>query len=289
MLSKRGCHNGWLYDIIYLNLMHGGIIVSTNSMFKEKMEVVFDIDRIVQAMFVTISTADISLSKKERQIYHSYIKIMAELGWPAYNDGDLNFHKRIVNLVETRQYEKIEPEIYNHYDAEYIKNLQDFMENIPIVNSARLTILKEAFTLYNLEYYYGSVVLLTSQIAGIVKDIERELSNNGISFDPNSKKLLGSRYKVSYGNEKAKVILTLLESSKYSDVEREHLYSIGYFRSILFSNKLEGDDLFHHTNRNMVFHGEQLTFGSKEQALKLILCIDMLYFVADVLYRELII
>jgi len=251
-------------------------------------ELVFDIDKIARILCAGIHPINVTMSEKERQTYHFYIRIMAELGWPAYNDGDLDFHKHIVNLVETEQYEKVEEAIYDHYDTVYIKELQELLEDAPLINGERLPILKEAFTLYSLGYYYGSVTLLTSQIGGIAKDIERELMKKGICFDSDNEKLLDSRYRVSKSSEKANVIIALLESSKFNDEEREYSYSIGYFRSIFFNEKLKGDDLLHHTSRHMVFHGDQLTFGTKEQALKLILCIDILYCVADVLYKELI-
>lgn len=262
--------------------------MSITKLIARNNEFVFDLEKIFKAVPANNSLICLEMSEKERKTYHTYIRIMAELGWPAYNDGDFDFHKHIVDLFKTGQHEKIETAIYDHYDKEYIEKLQDYIEEAPLVNNKRIPILKEAFTLYNLEYYYGSAALLTSQIAGIAKDIEQELLEHDICFDPYNDKLLESRYKVSKTSEKAGIIRILLEGSKYNDEEREYLFSIGYFRSKVFSNKLIGDDQLHHINRNMFFHGEQLTFGSKEQVLKLILCIDMLYNVADVLYTNLL-
>lgn len=252
------------------------------------MEIVFDIDKIVKALFAGVQPLDITMSAKERLIYHSYIRIMDEFGWPAYNDSDFEFHKQIVELYETGQSEKIDSAIYDHYDTAYLQQLQESMEDTPLINSDRLPGLKEAFALYNLGFYRGCVALLITQIGGIVKDIEQELLKNNIHFDPHNEKLLESQYIASKGSEKGKVIMTLLAMGKYNDEEGESEYSIEYFRSIIFKNHLKGDDLFHHTNRHMVVHGDQLTFGSKEQALKMILCIEMLYDAADVLYTELI-
>ena len=263
--------------------------MSIKLVFGRTKEIVSNIDELIKAAFESTFATDSTMSKKERQTYHYYIRIIAELGWPAYNDADFDFHKHIVDLVETEQYEKIEDAIYDHYDAVYIQELQEILEDAPLINSGRLPILKEAFLLYNLGYYYGSVALLISQIGGIAKDIERELLNNGVCFDPDNEKLLESRYRVTRTSEKGKVIMALLENYKYNDEEKENLYSIGYFRSIVFNDQLKGEDLLHHTSRHMLLHGEQLTFGSKEQALKLILCVDILYNAAYVLYNELII
>ena len=66
--------------------------------------------------------------------------------------------------------------------------------------------------------------------------------------------------------------------------KKENIYNlIGYFRSIIFSDKLDESRLDTDVSRNMVFHGEQLTFGSKDQALKLIICIDSLWWVSELL------
>ena len=266
-----------LFEAIYME----EYIMSIKLVMNRGNELVFDIDKIAKILCAGIHPINVTMSEKERQTYHFYIRIMAELGWPAYNDGDVDFHKHIVDLVETEEYEKVEDAIYNHYDAVYIKEFQEFLEDAPLINSERLPILREAFTLYSLGYYYGSVTLLISQIGGIAKDIERELLNKGVCFDSDNEKLLDSRYRVSRPSEKAKVIIALLESSKFNDEEGEHSYSIGYFRSIVFNEKLKGDDLLHHTSRHMVFHGDQLTFGTKEQALKLILCIVLIRFVCS--------
>lgn len=127
---------------------------------------------------------------------------------------------------------------------------------------------------------------MMSQIVGIVKDIEDFLIRNGSSYNPKNEELLSSRYHVTKNSEKGKTIVTLLEGKDLNDEQGEYLYLIGYFRNKIFSNKLETYDLTSQVNRHMIFHGEQLTFGSKEQALKLILCIDSLCWIAEVLCNK---
>lgn len=271
--------------------------MSNKSSKNKEFVVTFDADAIIQAILGSKTPIDTTMSKKERLTYYAYIRIMAELGWPAYNDGDVDFHERIVELVENERFDELEASIYDHYDAVYIKDLQELLEDIPLINKERLPVLKEAFMLYNLGYYYGSVTLLISQIVGIVKDIAAELWGKGMEFDDDHLRLLNTRYDLDIKednlkkhklNEKAKALLALLEGHKYNDEEREYLYLIGYFRCKLFCDKLNDEDILHHANRNMIFHGEQISFGSKEQALKLILCVDALCCVAYVIHEELI-
>lgn len=247
---------------------------------------VFDMSIIVEAISKELSQDDFRVAKTHKKNYHKYIRIMAELGWPAYMDGDYNFHERIVSLCKNGTQDLILNAIYEHYDALYIQYLQESLEESKVICKNRIPLFKEAFLLYNLGYYYGSVTLLLTQLAGIIKDIDCYLSEMGLEYDEDSFKLLNTRYKVSKNGEKGKILLTLLEGRKYNDEDNEYLYLIGYFRSLLFAEKLDNDCLTTQINRNMIFHGEQVTFGSKEQALKLILCIDSLLWVCEVLYKR---
>lgn len=243
----------------------------------------FDIEKVVEALVRVVSEKEFDLSEIEKQNYHDYIRIVAELEWPAFLDGDYDFHEQIVELYRKGYHDEIKAAIYDHYDAVYVKDLQDRLEESSVIKKERIPILKEAFLLYNLGYFYGSVTLMMSQITGLVKDVEEHLKQRGISYKPQNEQLLSTRYHVSKSSEKGKTIVTLLEGKDRNDEQGEYLYLIGYFRSKVFSNKLEANALMSHANRHMIFHGEQLTFGSKEQALKLILCIDSLCWIAEVL------
>lgn len=231
---------------------------------------------------------DFNLSKEEKENYHQFIWNMAEIGWPAYMDGDLDFHKTINALFENGEYDEIINTIYSHYDNDYIEILAKQIEDSCVLKKDRIPVIQEALELYKLGYYYGSVAILLSQIIGIVKDIESFCEENNMPFNSENEKQLLARYKVSINSDKKRVIAALMEGMDRNDVEREYLYLIGYFRNIVFYNELsEESQLTTDVNRNMVLHGEQLTFGSKEQALKLILCTDALFWVSEVLSEEL--
>lgn len=251
-----------------------------------KFNAEFDPERIVEAVIRAVPEHELDMSELEKINYHDYIRKMAEIEWPAFLDGDVDFHEQIIRLYNEGLFEKIKETIYNHYDAIYIKDLQDQLEASSVIKEGRIPILKEAFLLYHLGYFYGSVTLMMSQIIGIVKDIEDFLIQNGSSYNPKNEELLSLRYHVTKNSEKGKTILTLLEGKDLNDEQREYLYLIGYFRNKIFSHKLEVCDLTSQVSRHMIFHGEQLTFGSKEQALKLILCIDSLCWIAEVLCNK---
>lgn len=256
----------------------------------------FEIEKISKAVsdaffkseFYVEPKIDFQLSKEEKESYHQFIWNMAEIGWPAYMDGDLDFHKTINALFENGEYDEIINTIYSHYDNDYIEILAKQIEDSCVLKKDRIPVIQEALELYKLGYYYGSVAILLSQIIGIVKDIESFCEENNMPFNPENEKQLLARYKVSINSDKKRVIAALMEGMDRNDVEREYLYLIGYFRNIIFYNELsEESQLTTDVNRNMVLHGEQLTFGSKEQALKLILCTDALFWVSEVLSEDL--
>ena len=250
------------------------------------LNVEFDMEKVIEAVTRVVSERAFDISKLEKKNYYNYIRIMAEIEWPAFLDGDFDFHEQIVELYDKGLFEEIEEAIYSHYDAIYIKDLQDQLEASSVIKEGRIPILKEAFLLYHLGYFYGSVTLMMSQIIGMVKDIEDHLIQTGSAYKSQNEELLSTRYRVSKKSEKGKTIATLLEGKDKNDEQGEYLYLIGYFRNKIFSNKLEVGDLTTQVNRNMIFHGEQLTFGTKEQALKLILCIDSLCWIAEVLHNK---
>lgn len=250
------------------------------------LNVEFDMEKVIEAVTRVVSERAFDISKLEKKNYYDYIRIMAEIEWPAFLDGDFDFREQIVELYDKGLFEEIEEAIYSHYDAIYIKDLQDQLEASSVIKEGRIPILKEAFLLYHLGYFYGSVTLMMSQIIGMVKDIEDHLIQTGSAYKPQNEELLSTRYRVSKKSEKGKTIATLLEGKDKNDEQGEYLYLIGYFRNKIFSNKLEVGDLTTQVNRHMIFHGEQLTFGTKEQALKLILCIDSLCWIAEVLYNK---
>lgn len=246
----------------------------------------FDIDRIVAAASLALYGGTYDLNLEEENNYHDFIRIMANLGWPAFLDGDIDFHVEIIKLYKEDSLTGIYSAIFNHYNSVYIEELQTQLEESRIIDKLRLPLFKEALLLYNLGYYYGCITIMLSQIVGIIKDIETFLSSFGIKYDDNNNKLLNSRYHISDRSEKGRIVAALLEGKNCNDLQGEYLYLIGYFRTKIFSNKLDESDMLKHVNRNMIFHSEQLTFGTKEQALKIILCIDSLCWLADVLYQQ---
>lgn len=250
-------------------------------------EVVFDISKIIAAITKAYEATEqeklAQLKAEERENYSKYVRIMAELDWPAFLEYDPDFHNKIIECVDALDEQGIENAIFEHFDTLFLKDLQNRCAYSEVIKKERVPLIKEALRLYKNGCYYGTVAILITQIAGFVADIEDYMKMVGRSFNEKNVRLLDSRYKVSKGNEKGRLIKTLLEAKDANDEVGEYNYLIGYLRMIVFGNQLEDEELQHNVNRNMVCHGTQTNYGTKEQALKIILCIDSLETVADIL------
>ena len=142
---------------------------------------------------------------------------------------------------------------------------------------------KEAFLLYQLGYYYGAVSILITQIVGITADIEKYLKRNNASYDPKTLELIEKRYGFNHVNDTSRVMTAVLESKQIDENEGEYGFLMGYLRFKIFDTHISKEEMEKHVNRHLLCHGAQLNYGTKEHALKVILCIDALATVAAVI------
>ena len=78
----------------------------------------------------------------------------------------------------------------------------------------------------------------------------------------------------------------VLEAKDVDGVAGEYDYLIGYLRMKVLGDKLSEEDLSEHANRHAICHGRQCNYGSKEHALRTILCIAALECAADVIAEQ---
>ena len=148
-------------------------------MKRDGREVLFDMEKIAAAVEKAMQSTSYydRLTDEEQENYHSYVRIMAELDWPAYINGDTIFHQMIIDSYASNGRQGVESAIYDYYGALYLKNLEDQLASSEVIKKERLPLFHEAFLLYQLGYYYGSVAILITQIIGITADIEKFLKN----------------------------------------------------------------------------------------------------------------
>lgn len=222
-------------------------------------------------------------SEREQENYHDYVRIMAELDWPAYINGDTIFHQIVVDRYESEGVPGVEAAIYDYYGALYLKDLEDQLTASSVIKKERLPLFHEALLLYQLGYYFGAVAILITQIIGITADIEQFLKKNNASYDPKTLNLIRKRYGFDHTNDVSRVMTAVVEGMSIDDDENEYGFLLGYLRFKVFRTHMPETDTEKHVNRHMICHGTQLNYGTKEHALKVILCIDALAWVAEVI------
>lgn len=235
------------------------------------------VEAIVDASYLERST------EEERENYQKFVLIMAELDWPAFLEYDPDLHAEIISCVEVEDVEGIIDTLYSYFGALFLKELEERIEESEVIQPKRLPAIREAILLYQLGYYYGAVAILITQMEGILSDIDEYIVRTGRLYNEKNLRLIDTRYKVSLKKEKGLVIKTLLEAKDVDGVTREYDYLIGYLRMKVLGDKLSEEELSEHANRHEICHGKQCNYGSKEHALKIILCIDALEYVATVI------
>ena len=245
----------------------------------------FDIAKITAAVEKAMQSRPFSEThtQEESKNYHDYIRLLAELDWPAYINGDSAFHQLVLNRYESEGETGVVSAIYDYYGALYLKDLEEQISESIVIRKERLSLVHEAFLLYQLGYYYGAVAILISQLVGITADIENFLKTNNASYHPNTLKLIEKRYRVTSATDTGRVMTAVVEGKRINDDEGEYGYLLGYLRFKVFNTHMPKDETKKHANRHLLCHGAQLNYGTKEHALKVILCIDALAWIAEVI------
>ena len=259
-----------------------------NVMHRNGSTIAFDIEKIVAAVEKAWQSSSHNefYTQEEHQNYHRYVRILAELEWPAYINGDTAFHTLIIDRYETDGEKGVKEEIYRYYGALYLKDLEEQLSASSVINRERLPLFHEALLLYQLGYYYGSVAILTPQIVGITAYIEKHLKMNNTSYDPETLRLIKKRYGFDHTNDTSRVMTAVLEGKSLDDDQNEYGFLLGYLRFKTFHTHIPEKEMERHVNRNMLCHGAQLNYGTKEHALKTILCIDALAWVAEIIAKS---
>ena len=262
----------------------------SHSKKSEKSIIVFDTSALRQAIEKAFEVAYANYStpttENESENYRKFIRIMSELDWPAFLEYDPDLHTEIISCVEAEDADGITDALYNHFNGLFLKELEDRLEASTVIQPDRLPVIQEALLLYRLGYFYGSVSILITQLEGIISDIDEYISRSAKTYNAKNLRLLDTRYKVKRNSQKGIMIKILLDAKDINAEDHEYDYLIGYLRMKMFNGSLSEEELSEHANRHAICHGEQCNYGSKEQALKVILCIDALEYVAEVISEQ---
>lgn len=254
--------------------------------FTRTGEVVFDMDKIAAAIEKAYQTELAAEREVEAEQYRKYIAVMRKLGWPAFLDGDTDFHEKIIESFEGGSLESIKCLIYEHYNHLYLVGLEERISESYVIKKDRLPSLSEALLLYQLRYYHGAVAIITPQLIGIVSDLERYMEDNSISYNPDNIFEIERGCGLESNSEKGRVLKAVLEGRDLNDEQGEYDCLTNYLRFKVFENRMSDEDTEHHVNRHLFSHGIQVNYGTKDHALRVIMCMDALVWITQVISDE---
>ena len=245
---------------------------------------VVDYDRSVIAQAVeVICRAMHETTDDELENYRKYQQVMAELDWPAFFEYDPTFHRMILQCVEDCDMDQLLLALHERFNTRYLRELEQRLYASAMITDQRMPPIHEAFYLYRHKRYYGAGSILVDQMEGVIKDISEYVSTRTSGYSKQTLALVKSRYDVKLWSEKGQVITALLEARESSQILWEFDYMIGYFRMKFFKDKITPEELEENANRHGVNHGNQCNYGTQDHALRLILCLDALVYVAEIL------
>lgn len=245
---------------------------------------VVDYDRSVIAQAVeVICRAMHETTDDELENYRKYQQVMAELDWPAFFEYDPTFHRMILQCVEDCDMDQLLLALHERFNTRYLRELEQRLYASAMITDQRMPPIHEAFYLYRHKRYYGAGSILADQMEGVIKDISEYVSTRTSGYSKQTLALVKSRYDVKLWSEKGQVITALLEARESSQILWEFDYMIGYFRMKFFKDKITPEELEENANRHGVNHGNQCNYGTQDHALRLILCLDALVYVAEIL------
>ena len=159
---------------------------------------VIDISKIICVLTTALEKVDADSfdgqeAEVERENYRKYVRVMAELDWPAFLERSPRFHREIISCVEAADMDGITTSLYTHFGNRFLSELELRLRQSAVIHPKRLPALLEAILLYQRKHYYGAVAVLIPQIEGILSDIGAHLSALGYAYDEKTLDLLTTR------------------------------------------------------------------------------------------------
>lgn len=254
--------------------------------FTRTGEIAFDMDKIAAAIEKAYQAEMAAEREAEVEQYRKFIRVMRKLGWPAYLDGDTDFHGMIVDSFEDGRINEIEKMIYERYNHLYLVRLEERISESCVIKKERLSSLSEALLLYQLRYYHGAVAIITPQLIGIVSDLEKYMEEKSIEYNPVNIFEIESGCGLQLNSEKGRVLKAVLEGRNLNDEQGEYDCLTNYLRFKIFENRMSDEDTEHHVSRHLLSHGIQVNYGTRNHALRVIMCMDALVWITEVISDE---
>ncbi|MCD7892356.1 MAG: hypothetical protein LUG60_01520 [Erysipelotrichaceae bacterium] len=252
------------------------------------LETIDIINNNVSSMIKQLSFPEITDDMKYTWKTCSYLMALKDYKWPLYSLNDSDFIDVILDFSEKEVFQNVMDEtIISILTNDYIQNL-NFKFNHQDESKNWSPILDEIIISYLQGLYFSSTTLSMCTISGIINDLfekyddylekSRENLNILADFLELSNNDLNSKNK----DEKRKLALIVNDIDMGYFRWQNALYYI--FKDVYTSKNKNYDP--NQPCRNMICHGIQTNYGTKEHALKAILCIDIVIWLDNYMYNK---
>lgn len=216
--------------------------------------------------------------KQLNKIYDKnlFLKIADELGFPIYLEMDTELQDRLIysyksndNQCNKREMREI---IFDYFNDEYIDHVLNGIKNIQVFTLERVRLIEEGVETYQLGLHGSSASLFTVQLSGMIRDVYEKLGEFYRISDKEKKKLIISFNQNCRPDSEKGMLLQIVNCQSQGFIIWHKV--LQYFLGVAYSTK--ENDIETQPNRNMICHGKQTNYNTKEMNLKLILCMDII-------------
>ncbi len=247
-------------------------ILSSVNVASEWKRILADYNQILRN---AISATSFKLPRYLHEKY-LFLKISDEIGFPIYLEADSELRDRLIDSYRKNENQCNKKEmceiILDYFNDEYIDYILNGIKNVHVFNTERVVLIEEGIEAYQFGFYGSSASLFAAQLSGMISDVYKELS----TFH-------------RFSNEEKKELLVTFNQNCKTDSEKGMLLQIidiqsqgfmiwyrvvQYFLNIVYSTKK--NNIAAQPNRNLICHGKQTNYNTREMNLKLIMCMDII-------------
>ena len=205
-----------------------------------------------------------------------FLKIADEIGFPIYLEGNSELQDRLIcsyrknsNQCNKSEMRQIIMDYYNNDCIDYILNE---IKNVHVFNIERVELIEEGIETYQFGFYGSSASLFVSQLSGMIMDVHKELSAFH-RFPNDEKKELLNIFNQNCKVDSEKGMLLQIIDTQPQDFMIWYRV-VQHFLNIVYATKK--NNIAAQPNRNLICHGKQTNYNTKEMNIKLIMCMDII-------------
>ena len=247
------------------------IILNSANVASELRVILADYNHIIRK---TVNVTSFEQFKKLHKKY-LFLKIADEIGFPIYLEVDSELQDKLIHLYRKNGNQCNKKEmceiILDYYNDEYIDRMIDGIKNVQVFNPHRVVLIEEGIEAYQLGLYAPSASLFATQLSGMISDVYKEM-NTVYRFSKGEKQELLMEFNQNCKPDSEKGMLVQIVSYQPNGIFVWYK-ALQYFLNIIYSSN---ENMSKYPQRNMICHGKQLNYNTKEMNLKLILCMDII-------------